>query len=71
MKTGATCLVLLLSINFSLPLSAEDSLTLLSSAFQAHCVKCHGKGNQIEGEINLLIDRQIPYDVQHKACQAQ
>ena len=29
-------------------------MTLLSSAFQAHCVKCHGKGNQIEGEINLL-----------------
>jgi hypothetical protein len=55
MKTAfTTLLVLLLTAGLSLPLSAENPAAPLQSAFEAHCIKCHGKGGKIEGEVNLL-----------------
>ena len=55
MKTAyTTSLVLLFSVDLSSSLSADDSATSLQSAFEAHCVKCHGKGGSIEGEVNLM-----------------
>ena len=55
MKTAfTTLLVLLWSVRFSTPLSAENPSASLQSAFEAHCIKCHGKGGKIEGKVNLL-----------------
>jgi len=35
---------------------AKDAFTsVLRSAFAAHCVKCHGKGDKVSGEVNLLV----------------
>ncbi len=45
---------LLLSVGLPLSSSAADSPTLLQSAFKAHCVKCHGKGRKIQGQVDLL-----------------
>ncbi|MEO2033017.1 MAG: hypothetical protein ABGZ35_13105, partial [Planctomycetaceae bacterium] len=53
-RACSTFLVLVLSAGLSLPLSADNSSTALQSAFNEHCIKCHGKGESIEGRINLL-----------------
>ncbi|MDA1049217.1 MAG: DUF1587 domain-containing protein, partial [Planctomycetota bacterium] len=45
---------LILALGLSLPSSAEDSPTLLQSAFKAHCVKCHGVGRKLHGKVTLL-----------------
>ena len=45
---------LLLSIAMSSSLLADDSLSLLQSAFKSHCNKCHGKSKEVEGDVNLL-----------------
>jgi hypothetical protein len=47
-------IVLILSISLPFSLLADDASTLLKSAFKAHCIKCHGKGDKIEGKVNLL-----------------
>jgi hypothetical protein len=49
-----TSIALVLSIGLSSSLVADDSATLLQSAFKAHCIKCHGKGGKHEGKVNLL-----------------
>ena len=55
MKTTLTPFIALgLAIGLPASSPADDSLTSLKSAFQAHCIKCHGKGKKIEGKINLL-----------------
>ena len=54
MKTAfTTSLTLVLSVGLSSSLLADDSSTSLQSAFDAHCIKCHGKGGKIEGKVNL------------------
>jgi len=55
MKTPFTTIsFLMLSTALSSPLVADDFSKVLRSAFQAHCIKCHGKGGKIEGKIDLL-----------------
>ena len=49
-----TSFVLALSVGLPLSLLADDSSSLLQTAFKAHCIKCHGKGGKIEGKVNLL-----------------
>ena len=36
------------------PSSADEASALLHSTFRTHCIKCHGKGDKVEGEVNLL-----------------
>ena len=43
-----------LSVGLPLPLVADDSSAWLQSAFETHCIKCHGKVKKIEGNVNLL-----------------
>ncbi|MBT6156903.1 MAG: DUF1588 domain-containing protein [Planctomycetaceae bacterium] len=47
-------IALLLSIVLPSSLLADDSLSLLRSAFKSHCNKCHGKSKTVEGKVNLL-----------------
>jgi len=47
-------IALLLSIVLPSSLLADDSLSFLQSSFKSHCNKCHGKGKEIEGDVNLL-----------------
>ncbi|MEO1994464.1 MAG: c-type cytochrome, partial [Planctomycetaceae bacterium] len=55
MKTPFTTIsVLMLSSAWSAPLVADDFSKVLRSAFQAHCIKCHGQGGKTEGKIDLL-----------------
>ncbi|NQV27246.1 MAG: DUF1592 domain-containing protein, partial [Rhodopirellula sp.] len=55
MKTTFTTFIFLASlIARSSSLLADDSSTSLLSAFKAHCIKCHGQGEQAEGKVNLL-----------------
>ena len=49
-----TSVAVALSIGLSSSLLADESLTLLQSAFKSHCIKCHGKAGKIEGKVNLL-----------------
>jgi hypothetical protein len=35
-------------------LSADDFATGLQAQFEAHCIKCHGKGGKMKGKVNLL-----------------
>ena len=54
MKTAfTTAIVLVLSNGLSVSLFADDSKSLLA-AFNTHCFKCHGKGEKVEGKVNLL-----------------
>ncbi|MBB76956.1 MAG: hypothetical protein CMJ75_20820, partial [Planctomycetaceae bacterium] len=46
--------VLVLAVAPGGALSAKDAASSLPAAFQAHCIKCHGQENQVEGETNLL-----------------
>jgi hypothetical protein len=43
-----------LSAGISTSLLADDSSTALPLAFEAHCIKCHGKGGKVKGKVNLL-----------------
>ena len=55
MKTTLTPFIaIVLAIGLSVSSAADDPSTSLRSTFQAHCIKCHGKGGKIEGKINLL-----------------
>ncbi|MFT5526903.1 MAG: hypothetical protein ACI9HK_004883, partial [Pirellulaceae bacterium] len=36
------------------PLLADDFSAGVRATFDAHCVKCHGKGKKLEGEVNLF-----------------
>ena len=55
MKNAVTVVVAIaLSIGLSTLVLANDSSTLLQSVFQTHCTKCHGKGDKLEGKVNLL-----------------
>ena len=55
MKTAyTTALLLLVCLGYSSALLATDFPTSLQSAFKAHCIKCHGKGDKAEGKVNLL-----------------
>ena len=55
MKTAfTTSIALLFSFGLSSSSLADDFSTLLQSAFKAHCIKCHGKGEKIKGKVNLL-----------------
>ena len=42
---------LMLWLSFSL--HADDPVSL-STAFKAHCLKCHGESDEVEGDVNLL-----------------
>jgi mono/diheme cytochrome c family protein len=53
-KAVRTVVAFVLSMALYSPLLADDSSTSLQSAFQTHCVKCHGKGDKLEGKVNLL-----------------
>lgn len=49
-----TFLALVLPVGLSGPLLADGFSKSLQSAFAVHCLKCHGKGGKVEGEVNLL-----------------
>ena len=49
-----TVVAFVLSMALYSPLLADDLSSTLTSAFQTHCVKCHGKGDKLEGKVNLL-----------------
>ena len=52
-KAVRTVVAIVLSIGLSSPLLADESPTL-QSAFKMHCVKCHGKGDEVEGKVDLF-----------------
>ncbi len=54
MKIISTFCVLVLSVTVVSPASADEASALLHSTFRTHCIKCHGKGDKVEGEVNLL-----------------
>ena len=55
MKTTFTASIgLALSVGLSSLLAADTFSTVLRSAFKAHCIKCHGNGDEPEGETSLL-----------------
>ena len=47
--------LVLLFLGISLSLAADDFATNLQPAFEVHCIKCHGKGDKVQGKVNLLI----------------
>lgn len=51
-----TLLILLFSIGIAMSFSsaAENSSSLVLATFESHCVKCHGDGEELEGEVDLL-----------------
>lgn len=49
-----TFIVLVLAFSVTPSLLADDAATSLESAFKSHCIKCHGKGEKVEGKVNLL-----------------
>ncbi len=54
MKTTLTTFIaLVLSAGPSFSAPADGSWTSLYRAFEAHCVKCHGKGGTTKGKVNL------------------
>ena len=55
MKTTlSTFLLLFLSVELSLPLSAAAPLAFIQSTLKRRCVQCHGRDDRVEGEIDLL-----------------
>lgn len=52
-KVVRTIVAITLSIGLRSPLLADDSSTL-QSTFKTHCIKCHGKGDKVEGEVDLF-----------------
>jgi len=53
-KAVRTVVAFVLSMALYSPLLADDLSSTLLSAFQTHCVKCHGKDDKLEGKVNLL-----------------
>ena len=51
---SAITAVLGLTVTPATALPADDSVSALTAAFQAHCIKCHGQEKRVEGETNLL-----------------
>ncbi|MBO11093.1 MAG: hypothetical protein CMJ68_10045 [Planctomycetaceae bacterium] len=55
MKTASTAVITVaLILGLAVASVADDSAAMLESTFQAHCVKCHGKGGKVAGKVNLL-----------------
>jgi hypothetical protein len=55
MKTSFSSLIVLaVAVDCSSPLLADGFSTTLRPAFEAHCIKCHGKGAKPKGDVNLL-----------------
>ncbi len=51
---ACTCFVLALSAGASSSVLADEASTSLLSAFESHCIKCHGEDGKTEGQISLL-----------------
>jgi hypothetical protein len=43
-----------IAAGISSSLQGEESFRPLRDTFQAHCIKCHGKGGKVKGKVNLL-----------------
>lgn len=53
MKSACVYFAVMLPVGFSSSLGADESSDRLSSAFEEHCFRCHGKGTTVEGKVNL------------------
>ena len=54
-NTVTTVVALGLSLGLPTSMPADDSPTFWKSAFQTHCIKCHGKNDKPEGTVNLQL----------------
>ena len=54
-NTVTTVVAFAMSLGLSTSTLSDDSPTLWKSAFQTHCIKCHGKDDKPEGTVNLLL----------------
>lgn len=54
MKFASTLLAFALLLSAHRAAIAADEPVSLNAAFQSHCVKCHGKGRKVAGDVNLV-----------------